>query len=123
MNAVQNMLFFFCFPPCLGLLLIPCCSLLFVYNSVLFIVEWLKWCVHVRCEHQYVSDLGMLLLPQLVFSVFTPCPWICLFRKSVNISRYPTTKCCYCSVENTKTVAAPLCLIPQCTWAPIFMAH
>ena len=27
----------------LCLLLIPCCSLHFVYNSVLFIVEWLKW--------------------------------------------------------------------------------
>ena len=47
----------------------PCCSLLVFKNSVLFIVEWLKWGMHVRCKHQCVSDLGLLLLPQLVFSV------------------------------------------------------
>ena len=52
---------------CLPLTL--CCSLLVVYNSVLFIVEWLKWGMHVRCENQCVSDLGLLLLRQLVFSV------------------------------------------------------
>ena len=44
----------------LCLLLIPCCPLLFVYNSALFIDEWLKWGMHVRCEHQCVSDPGLL---------------------------------------------------------------
>ena len=29
--------------------LTPCCSLLFVYSSVLFIVECLKWGRHVMC--------------------------------------------------------------------------
>ena len=53
----------------LCLLVTPCFSLLFVYNSVLFIVESLKWSMHVRCEHQCVSDLGLLLLLQLVFNV------------------------------------------------------
>ena len=51
----------------LCLLLTPYCSLLFVYNSVLFNVECLKWGMNVRCEHQCVSDLGLLLLLQLVF--------------------------------------------------------
>ena len=41
--------------------LIPCCSLLFVYNSLLLIVECLKWGMHVRCENQCVHDLGPLL--------------------------------------------------------------
>ena len=36
-----------------------CCSFLLVYNSVLFIDECLKWDMHVRCEHQYVSDPGL----------------------------------------------------------------
>ena len=36
----------------------------------------------------------------------TPHPWICLFRKGANISRYPTTKGCYFSIENTRTIAA-----------------
>ena len=53
--------------------LTPCCSLVFVYNSLLFIVECLKWGMNVRCEHQCFSDLGLalvfLLLPQLVFNV------------------------------------------------------
>ena len=53
----------------LCLLLIPCCSLLFVYNSLLFIVEYLWWSMHVRCEYQCVSNLGLLLLLQLVFNV------------------------------------------------------
>ena len=44
----------------LCLLLTLCCSLLFVYNSVLFIVECLKSVMYVRCEHQCVSDLGLL---------------------------------------------------------------
>ena len=34
-----------------------------------FCVERLKWGMHVRYEHQCVSDLGLLLLPQLVFNV------------------------------------------------------
>ena len=45
----------------LCLLLTPYCSLLFVYNSVFFIIEWLKGAMHVRCKHQCVSDLGLLL--------------------------------------------------------------
>ena len=53
----------------LCLLLTPYCSMLFVYNSVFFIVEYLKWGIHVRCEHQCVSDLGLLLFLQLVFNV------------------------------------------------------
>ena len=40
--------------------LTPCCSLLFVYNSMLLIVECLKWVMYVMCEHQCVSDLGLL---------------------------------------------------------------
>ena len=46
----------------LCLLLTPCWSLFFVYYFVLFIVKWLKLGMHVRCEHQCVSDLGLLLL-------------------------------------------------------------
>ena len=40
--------------------LTPCCSLLFGYNSMLLIVECLKWEMQVRCECQCVSDLGLL---------------------------------------------------------------
>ena len=40
--------------------LTPCCLLLYVYYSMLPIVESLKWGMHVRCEHQCVSDLGLL---------------------------------------------------------------
>ena len=53
--------------------LTSCCSFVFVCNSMLLIAECLKWDMHVRCEHQCVSDLGLhlvfLLLPQLMFNV------------------------------------------------------
>ena len=46
---------------------------MFTVNPLLFIVLCLQFCVewgmHVRCEHQCVSDLGLLLLLQLVFNV------------------------------------------------------
>ena len=40
--------------------LTPSCSFLFVYNSMLLIVEYLKLGIHVRCECQCVSDIELL---------------------------------------------------------------